>query len=157
MPKKRITIICALAVACAAVSTAAAGREHRAGDGDRLVFGVRVDFTSATEAAGKFAVCCAVDDAGAARANVTSFVPRRDKTADFQATETLAGSRGTITLALRGTTGPLDSDRHIARGGWTVRSGTGAYAGLDGSGRFTALTDEATGALTAINRGDIDE
>jgi hypothetical protein len=38
-----------------------------------------------------------------------------------------------------------------------VRSGTGAYAGLDGSGRFTALTDEATGALTAINRGEIDE
>lgn len=157
MAKKRITIICVLAATCAAVSTAAAGHEHRAGDDDRLVFGVRVDFTSATEAAGTFAVCCAVDDAGAAHARVTAFVPRPGNRADFRATETLEGAHGTITLALSGTTGPLDRDRHIARGSWAVSEGTGAYGSLSGSGRFTALTDEITGALTAVNRGEIGE
>ena len=155
--RKSITIACTmatLAAASAAVPLAAsAQRHHRSASDGRLVIGVRVDFTSATDAAGTFAACCAVDDAGAARAHVTSFTPRADNTADFEATETLAGSAGTITLALRGSTGPLDSARHIARGGWSVTRGTGAYAGLEGRGRFRALTDEDTGALTAINSG----
>jgi hypothetical protein len=66
---------------------------------------------------------------------------------------TLAGSKGDITLALRGTTGPLDSPVHIARGSWKVVAGTGAYANLKGRGTFTAVTDQVTGALTAINTG----
>jgi hypothetical protein len=151
MTKKRTMIVCLLAAVVAAFSivplAASAERDKR------LVMSVRVDFTSATHAVGTFAACCAVNDSGSAQADVTSFIPKANNTASFKATETLAGSKGDITLALRGTTGPLDSPIHIARGKWKVIGGTGAYVDLRGQGTFTAVTDQTTGALTAVNQG----
>ncbi len=151
MRKKRIMIVCMLAAVVAAFSivplASSADRDQR------LVLGIRVDFTSSTHAAGTFSACCAVNDSGSAEADVTSFTPRMNNTASFEATETLAGSKGDITLALRGTTGPLDSPNHIARGKWKVIGGTGAYVDLTGHGTFTAVTNQATGALTAVNQG----
>jgi len=151
MTKKRTTIACLLAAVVAAFSivplAASAERDQR------LVMSIRVDFTSATQAVGTFAACCAVNDSGSAQADVTSFIPKANNTASFEATETLTGSKGDITLALRGTTGPLDSPIHIARGQWKVIGGTGAYVDLRGHGTFKAVTDQTTGALTAINQG----
>jgi hypothetical protein len=151
MTKKGITIVCMLVAIVAAFSivplAASADRDRR------LVIGLRLDFTSSTHAVGTFAACCAVNDTGPAQADVTSFTPGKHNTARFTATENLAGSQGTITLALRGTTGPLDSPNHIARGKWKVLQGTGAYVGLRGRGKFTAVTNQTTGALTAINEG----
>jgi hypothetical protein len=151
MTKKRTMIVCLLAAVVAAFSivplAASAERDQR------LVMGIRVDFTSATHAVGTFAACCAVNDSGSAQADVTSFIPKANNTASFEATETLAGSKGDITLALRGTTGPLDSPNHIARGKWKVVGGTGAYVDVRGHGTFTAVTNQATGALTAVNQG----
>ena len=151
MKKQRTMIVCLLAAVVAAFSivplAASAERDQR------LVMGIRVDFTSATHAVGTFAACCAVNDSGSAQADVTSFIPKANNTASFEATETLTGSKGDITLALRGTTGPLDSPNHIARGKWKVVGGTGAYVDLRGHGTFTAVTNQATGALTAINQG----
>ena len=74
--------------------------------------------------------------------------------AAFEAIETFSGSKGSFRLALRGTTGPLSSLRHVARGHWSVLDGTGAYAGMRGEGNLTAVTDETNGALTAINDGE---
>jgi hypothetical protein len=152
--KRRLIIGFALAALTAgslAVPLAASGDRH---ERERLAIGIRVDFTDATHASGTFVACCAVNDSGTATADVTSFVPKQNgNEARFEATETLVGSQGTFTLALRGTTGPLTSPRHIARGRWSVTGGTGAYADLRGNGSFTAVTDTATGALTAVNRG----
>ena len=123
---------------------------------EELVIGVRVDFVSSSHADGTFVACCAVNDSGAAQADVTSFTPRRNDRAEFEAVETFNGSKGTFRLALRGTTGPLSSPRHIARGRWRVIDGTGAYSDLEGHGRFTAASDQRTGELTAINKGEGD-
>jgi hypothetical protein len=153
MTKNRITILClfaAVATAFSIVPLAASANGEQ-----RLTMSIRVDFTSATHAVGTFAACCAVNDSGSAQADVTSFTPRPDNMASFEATETLTGSKGDITLALRGTTGPLDSPNHVARGQWKVVGGTGAYAGLSGHGTFTAVTNQVTGALTAINQGKV--
>jgi hypothetical protein len=151
MTKKSIIIAGLLAALVAAFSVvplaASPSRDQQ------LVIGVRVDFTSSTEASGTFAACCAVNDSGSAQIEVTSFTPRPNNTAIFEAMQTLAGSKGEIVLFLRGTTGPLDSDVHVARGRWRVVGGTGAYEDLRGRGAFTAVTDQLTGALTAINRG----
>jgi hypothetical protein len=151
MTKKRITLVCLLAAAAAAFSIVPLAVS--ANDDQRVTMSVRVDFKSSTHATGTFAVCCAVNDSGSAQADVTSFTPGRYNMASFEATETLSGSRGDIMLALRGTTGPLDSPNHVARGRWKIVGGTGAYAGLNGQGTFTAVTNQATGALTAINLG----
>ena len=147
--KRKITVavIAAAAVALAVIPlTASADRDHP------LTIGVRLDFTSATEAAGTFAACCEVNDAGAASAEVTSFT-EHGNSARFEATNTFDGSKGSFTILLRGRSGPLGSDRHIARGHWRVIGGTGAYENLEGQGRLTAVTDLTTGALTGIDDG----
>jgi hypothetical protein len=153
MTKKRVTIACllaAIAVTFSIVPLAASQNRDQ-----QLAIGVRVDFATSTHAVGTFAACCVVNDSGSAQADVISVTPKPNNTAAFEAIETLAGSKGDITLALRGTTGPLDSDVHIARGAWKIVGGTGAYADLRGRGTFTAVTDQLTGALTAINRGKV--
>lgn len=153
MTKRKMAVVFLLACAVAAFSivplAASADRDRQ------LVVGIRVDFTSSSHAEGTFAACCGVTDSGTAEADVTSFTPQPNNRARFEATETLAGSKGTIILALQGTTGPLDSDVHVARGRWKVVGGTGEYEGLRGSGTFTATTDQTTGALTAVNEGKV--
>lgn len=149
---KRIILGLLVAAVVAAVSVplaASADRDHR------LVIGVRVTFprSSPSHADGTFAACCAVNDNGTAQADITAFTQKGD-TGAFEAIETFVGSKGTFRLALRGTTGPLSSLRHIARGRWRVLDGTGEYTELRGEGSFTALTDETDGALTAINSGE---
>lgn len=147
--KKTITLALLVAVAgTAAVVPLAAS----AGDDDRLTIGVQLDFTSSTEASGTFAACCEVNDAGTASAEVTSYTPSGSR-ARFEATNTFDGSKGSFKVLLRGRTGPLGSDRHVARGHWRVIDGSGAYEDLAGHGRLTAVTDQTTGALTAIQNG----
>jgi hypothetical protein len=149
-------IMLALLVAATAAATMVPLAASSRGD-DELVIGVRLDFVSDSHAEGTFAACCAVTDSGIAQADVTSFTPNRRGLAEFEAIETFGGDLGTFRVELRGTTGPLSSPIHIARGRWRVLDGTGAYADLEGRGRFTATTDQATGALTAINRGEADD
>jgi hypothetical protein len=149
----RKLLVAALMVLVGVVATSAAATGSGGGSDHRLAIGVRVDFTSSSHAEGTFTACCAVNDSGRAQADVTSYVPQENNTATFEATERFSGSAGTFVVALRGRTGPLDSPRHIARGHWRVVSGTGAYEDLKGRGVFTAVTDQATGALTAINDG----
>jgi hypothetical protein len=151
---KRIILALFVVAIAAATSVPLAASADR---DEELVIGVRVDFVNSSHAEGTFDACCAVNDSGRAQADVTSFTPRRNDRADFQAIETFTGSQGTFRLALRGTTGPLSSPRHIARGTWRVIDGTGAYADLEGRGRFTAVSNQTTGALTAINKGEADD
>jgi hypothetical protein len=124
-------------------------------DGDGVTIGVRLDFSSATQADGTFAICCTITDAGTARAEVTSFVEEGTQ-ARFEATNTYTGAKGEFTIHLRGTTGPLGSPVHVARGRWRVVEGSGDYAGLEGKGRFTAVTNQETGALTGIFEGELE-
>ena len=123
--------------------------------GNRVKIGVRLDFSSSTQADGSFAVCCSVTDSGTAHAEVTSYVEEGDH-ARFEATNTFTGERGSFTILLRGTTGPSGSPVHVARGRWRVTEGGGSYAELAGKGRFTAVTNQATGALTAIDEGELE-
>ncbi len=119
----------------------------------RVAIGVRLDLMNGT---GSFVACCAVNDHGPASVEITSFVPHDDRDeATFEATNTFMGSKGSITVRLRGTTGPLSSENHIANARWRVVKGTGDYANLSGGGTLKALTDQTTGALTGIDVGTV--
>jgi hypothetical protein len=151
-------LIVIAAVAAAAILTAVvpfAAFADGDGDDDAATIGVRLDFSSATQAAGTFAVCCSVTDSGTAQAEVTSFVEQGDQ-ARFEATNTYTGAKGEFTIQLRGTTGPLGSPVHVARGRWRVVAGSGDYAGLEGKGHFTAVTNQETGALTGVFEGELE-
>jgi hypothetical protein len=154
---KKLIIIGALAVA-AIIATVVPFTAFADGDGhggNAATIGVRLDFSSSTQADGTFAVCCSVTDSGTAQAEVTSYVEEGDH-ARFEATNTYTGEQGSFTILLRGTTGPLGSPVHVARGRWWVTEGSGTYAGLEGKGRFTAVTNQATGALTGIFEGKLE-
>jgi hypothetical protein len=149
-------IMLAFVVAALAAATLVPLAASSRGD-DELVIGIRLDFVSSSHAEGTFAACCSVTDSGTAQADVTSFTPMRRDLAEFEAIETFRGANGMFRVGLRGTTGPLSSPIHVARGRWRVLDGTGAYAELEGRGRFTATTNQVTGALTAINNGEADD
>jgi hypothetical protein len=152
--RRLILVAVAAAAIVAAVVPLAAVADRGGGDG-RATLGLRLDFSSDTQAAGTFAVCCSVTDSGTAHAEVTSFVPKGDR-ARFRARVSLNGQHGSFATLLRGTTGPLDSPIHVARARWRVSDGSGAYAGLEGHGRLTAATNQTTGALTAILKGELE-
>ena len=144
-----IATLLTLAVVAVAVPLATASPAND----NRLVIGIKLTFDSSTHASGSFAVCCAVNDAGSAEANILSYAPSGDH-ATFKATNTYTGHNGTFKILLEGVTGPLSSPIHIARAHWTVISGTGAYTNLHGDGRLTAVTDESDGSLAGIATGE---
>jgi hypothetical protein len=151
---KKFIVIAAVAAVVTAVVPLAAFADGDSDD-NAATIGVRLDFSSTTQADGSFAVCCTVTDSGPAHAEVTSYVERGDR-ARFKATNTFTGEHGAFTIRLRGTTGPLGSPVHLARGRWHVIDGSGAYTQLEGKGRFTAVTNQATGALTAVDEGELE-
>ena len=118
-----------------------------------LVIGVGVDFNSPTHAEGTFNACCAVNDSGRAQADVTSYVPQENNTATFEATETFSGSEGTFVAELAD--GPARQPaahrtRSLAR---RQRHRCVLEDRREGHGVFTAVTNQTTGALTAVNDG----
>jgi hypothetical protein len=156
---RKLRLAAPLTAAAATVAlvplAASADRGPRSHHHGNVAIGVRLDFSSATQAAGTFSACCAIDDSGAAHAEVTSYVPGSGNRARFEAINSFSGEKGTFRIRLRGTTGPLDGANHVARARWRVIDGTGAYARLEGGGVLTALTDQDTGALTAIDVGQV--
>jgi hypothetical protein len=154
--RKRLLIVAAAAMLVAGLAVplaASQGLAAKEKDG-RVTIGVRLDFTSETHAEGSFAVCCTITDAGTASADITAFEPEGDQ-ARFEATNTFVGANGSFTITLRGRTGPLGSPVHVAGATWKVTGGTGAYAGLRGGGIVSAVTDQNTGALTAVDTGKV--
>lgn len=146
-----VTTLAALAVAVPLAS--ATGDNGKRGNDNRLVIGIKLTFDSSKHAKGTFAACCAVNDHGRAEANILSFKPTTGDEATFRATNTYSGAHGTFKIRLTGVTGPLSSQLHIARAHWSVISGTGAYASLEGDGRLTAVTDDTNGSLAGIASG----
>jgi len=157
---RKLSLAAPLAAAAAALAlvplAASADRAKRAHNPRQVAIGVRLDFSSATEAAGTFSAYCAINDHGVAQAEITSYVPDdRDHRARFEAINSFTGTNGSFRLRLRGWTGPLHSPNHVAHGHWRVLDGTGAYERLEGGGELTALTDQSTGALTAVDVGTV--
>jgi hypothetical protein len=156
---RRLRLAAPLTAAAAAAAlvplTASADRAPRSHHDRHVAIGVRLDFTSATQAVGTFSACCAIDDSGTATAEVTSYEPGTHNRAAFEAINSFSGSKGTFRIRLRGSTGPLGGANHVAKARWRVIDGTGAYARLEGGGHLTALTDQDTGALTAIDVGTV--
>jgi hypothetical protein len=116
--------------------------------------GVKIEthglLTGPTSATGTFVMTGAASDSGTF---VDSF--SLDGTT-IRVVKTLTGRRGTFTLRAKGTvvmTSPTTAT--FVGGEWRVRSGTGAYADLQGRGRPGAVgsVDFATGAVDVVHEG----
>ena len=119
------------------------------------MIGVRVNFVSSSHADGTFAACCAVNDNGAAQADVTAYTVKGDRR-HFRGDRDVRRLEGHVQArAARHHRSAEQPPPHRARP-LAVLDGTGEYAQLSGEGQFTALTDETDGALTAINNGEVE-
>jgi hypothetical protein len=104
---------------------------------------VAIDFRTATTSgnaqagrtAGTFTMAGRVPDAGRMTTAYRAIGPRVDATA------TLIGTRGILTVGLRGAPGPVLDGRQSAAGRWRVCGGTGPYLRLAGKGRWEAVTE----------------
>ena len=61
--------------------------------------------------------------------------------ARIDATATLIGARGVLTLSLRGVSGAIVAGHQSRAGRWRVCGGTGPYSRLHGHGRWQADAD----------------
>jgi hypothetical protein len=119
---------------------------------------VAIDFRTATSSgnaqagrtAGTFTMTGRVPDAGRMTTAYRAMGPR------VGATATLIGTRGILTIGLRGALGPVLDGRQSAAGRWRVCGGTGPYLRLAGTGRWKAVTESGAapaGMMTPTTRG----
>ena len=136
-PREGATARAAGAIAVALVLAAAA-------PGARAQSGfLAIDFTTATTSgnaqagrtAGTFTINGRVRDAGRMTTAYRAAGTRVDATA------VLMGTRGILTIGLRGALGPILDGRQIVAGRWRVCGGTGPYLRLAGNGRWQAETE----------------
>ena len=152
IPREGATARAAGALAVALVLAAAApGAQAQPGF-------VAIDFTTATTSgnaqtgrtAGTFTSTGRVRDAGRMTTAYRAVGTRVDATA------MLMGTRGILTIGLRGALGPILDGRQSVAGRWRVCGGTGPYLRLAGKGRWQAVTQlSATpvGMMTPTTRG----
>jgi hypothetical protein len=143
-----VSIVAALASACAALPFAASADSR-----ERLVLDERMQITGPGSAAGTFASAGGVNDRGSATAAFSV-----DSRGNLTGTHTLNGSAGTIMMATRAKIRPFPPPtppRVFMEGTWSVTSGTGAYADLEGKGMILAVADFADGRLTIIRDGRV--
>jgi hypothetical protein len=122
----------------------------------RVVIGVRYNLNPGPPltGAGTWSACCGINDSGSTHAvvNITSV---KNDFATIEGTHTFESSLGTFSDRFKGTLGPLSSPREVAEGRWKIVSGSGAYADLRGSGRFTVEVDGLTGTATGVHDGRV--
>lgn len=143
-----ILVVVALASAFAALPFASADSK------ERLVLDERMQITGPSSAAGTFASAGGVNDTGSATA-----VFSVDSRGNLTGTHTLIGSEGTIVMATRAKVRPFPPPtppRVFMEGTWSITSGTGAHADLEGRGKILAVADFTDGRLTIIRDGAVE-
>ena len=94
----------------------------------------------------------AIADAGT-RADEATIAPHPNGTATLAGHVVFTGERGNFTVAFTGTLGPVGQPREAAEGRWSVVSGTGAYAGTTGEGKFRFTADFTTSDIIGTDDG----
>ena len=159
MSKRRLALVLGLVIGVAAIVpvVALAGRDggghHRGGE---LLLGFDLAFTGPTSTAGTFVASGAVDDAGTSTVTDLALAPfGRGDRARLSGTQTFAGANGTIVTAFEGVAGDVSQAHQYGQGRFWIVSGSGAYAGARGGGRFTIVVDAAGNRLIGTEEGRI--
>jgi hypothetical protein len=101
----------------------------------------------ASRAVGTFSMTGALADAGTA---ITAY---RVVGTRVDATATLIGARGILTIAMRGTLGGIADGQQRAAGRWAVCGGTGPYRRLAGRGQWQSVADIGAAMMPLAVRG----
>jgi hypothetical protein len=145
MPRRRTLSVLALAILALALVPVVALAWH--GGGDRaLRIGFDLHLASPTAPpTGTFVASGAVDDSGTTDVAGLAVdpIPGTDR-GRLSGTQTFTGAQGTIRTRFEGIARDIDEPHAAGEGRFRIVSGTGAYAGLRGSGRFFIVVDYTT-------------
>jgi hypothetical protein len=144
-----VALTAAALAAFAALPLAASGTSEK-----RVVIGLNEHFTGPNSAAGTFIAAGAISDSGARTETFTITPSKAGTEATIEGTVNMVGSLGTITEAFSGTLAPLGEPRVFVDGHFEFTGGTGAYAGLRGSGKFLGVADLTTNTVIGTDAGD---
>jgi hypothetical protein len=130
---KRAVPVLAMVLALTAMAPTAAGSSGQ------LTIDVQAAIASRDQerfrTAGTFTMSGLLADGGTA---ITAY---RVAGTRVDATATLIGARGILTLGMRGALGGIVDDRQRAAGRWAVCGGTGPYRRLAGRGQWQSVAD----------------
>jgi hypothetical protein len=155
MRKRRLALMLALVIGAAAavpvVALAWPGGERGSGN---LLIGFELRFTGQTSTAGTFVASGEVDDAGTSTVSglAVDRFGHRDR-GRLSGIQTFAGAEGTIVTRFEGIASDVSEAHQSGKGRFWIVSGTGAYAGARGGGRFTIVVDAAGNHLIGTEEG----
>lgn len=133
----------------AAVPLAASG-----GSGGHVMIAERNVFSSGSTQDGTFSIAGAISDSGPAHATFT-VTPSGDSSAVLEGDHVFSGTLGALVVHTRARVYPFPAARSFVEGKWSVVSGTGEYAGMNGGGSVKAVGDFVNGTATIIRDGAV--
>jgi hypothetical protein len=144
--------VVALALVAAVVGPIAAS----GGSDQRLYLGAYLHFTGPNTTAGTFVASGAIEDSGTVDVQHLAIVPTgHSGHGRLSGTQTYSSQLGTIVTSFEGTAFPLSSPHEVGLGRFEIVSGTGAYAGLTGRGKFQIVVDAVSNQLIETEIGNV--
>jgi len=156
MSKRRVALVLALVLGAAAAVPVVALAWPGGKPGGDLLIGFELRFTGPSSTAGTFVASGDVDDAGASTVTGLTLEPlgHHDR-ARLTGRQEFAGARGTIVTRFDGIADDVSEAHQSGEGRFSIVSGTGAYAGARGGGRFLIVVDAAGNRLIGTEEGRI--
>jgi hypothetical protein len=148
-----LALVIGVAAAVPVVALAWPGGDRGGGN---LLIGFHLQFTGQGSTAGTFVASGDVDDAGTSTVSGLAVEPfgHRDR-GRLSGTQTFAGAEGTIVTRFQGIASDISEPHQSGEGRFRIVSGTGAYEGARGGGRFTIVVDSAGNNLIGTEEGRI--
>jgi len=155
--RRRILKLAAAAGALGAAGLPGPAFAAEDNDEKRLYIGYSLHPTGPNSTAGTFDMSVRFEDSGAS--TVPTFTVTRIGNSDrghISGRQQFAGQKGTIFTHFEGVTFPFGNPHAIGEGRFTILSGTGAYAGVRGHGKFLIVVDFTTSQLIGTSTASVE-
>jgi hypothetical protein len=162
MKERRITRRQVLKLAGAAGAAGMAGAPGVAlaaedSDEKRLFIGFSLHSAGVAATAGTFVMSGRFEDSGNSAADhiTTAPIDNTDRSR-LSGNQRFEGKKGTIFTQFKGITFPNASPHLVGEGRFTILSGTGAYAGIRGTGSFLIVVDFISDQFIGTETGNVE-
>ena len=121
----------------------------------RVYIGFSLHPAGPTTNVGSFAMSGRFEDSGVSTAQA-SISPINSKQSRLSGEQQFAGQKGTIFTRFEGVSFPNNDPHAVGKGRFTIVSGTGAYAGVEGQGSFLIVVDFTSNQLIGTEVGTVE-
>jgi hypothetical protein len=126
-------------------------------DQRRLFIGFNLHGTGPSTAAGTFVMSGRFEDSGTSTVQNIMLVPiNGSNRSRLSGDQQFEGQRGTMFTHFNGVAFPNGDPHAVGEGRFSIVSGTGAYAGIDGQGSFLIVVDQISNQFTGTEVGNVE-